>query len=302
MRTAVVFTLLVAGLSAQSFDPAMPSGVPAVSGPVIALATMRYVDIRQGTGAPAGPGQEYTVDYTGWLRDGTKFDSSVGKNPLRFVQGRRQVIAGWEMGFEGMKAGGKRRLFIPYELAYGEKGRGPIPPKAELIFDVELLAVRDVPERPAAADLLQPLGELQAKALRLAAAIPQDKYGWRPAPGVRSFQEVFLHIAYGTHLMMRAADGAPRDALTREIEENQKAEKQSMSKEQVIAAMREAFTAFRSALESESAGSLRREVDFFGTATTRGGVLANIDTHIAEHVGQAIAYARMNGIVPPWSQ
>jgi len=292
MKTLVLAAMFALTLSAQ----------PEFSGTPVALASMRYIDIRPGTGEPAGPGQQYTVHYTGWLRDGTQFDSSVGKDPFQFVQGRRQVIAGWDMGFEGMKVGGKRRLLIPYQLAYGEKGRGPIPPKAELIFDVELLAVKDAPGISPAADLLMPLGELTAKATRLAEVIPVEKYDWRPAPGVRSFKEVFLHIAYGTHLMMNIADGASKDAITKEIAENEKAEKQPMNKEQVIAAMKENLAAFRKALESATAGSLTRDIDFFGNATTRRAVLANIDTHISEHVGQAIAYARVNGIVPPWNQ
>lgn len=293
MRTLLLLTAAAGVLAAQ---------IPTISGDAVELAALHYTDIQIGTGSAAGPGQQYTVQYTGWLRNGTQFDSSVGKDPLQFVQGRRQVIAGWDMGFEGMKVGGKRRLFIPYQLAYGEKGRGPIPPKAELIFDVELLGVKDVAPISAAADLMQPLGELTAKARRLAEAIPADKYDWRPAPGVRSFKEVFLHIAYGTRLMMNIADGAPHDAITKEIADNEKAEKQPMTKEQVVAAMSESLDAFRKALEDATAGSLTRSIDFFGTPTTRRGVLANIDTHIAEHVGQAIAYARMNGIVPPWSQ
>ena len=117
--------------------------MPEVPGKAVDQATLRYVEIKIGEGAPAAAGKQFTVDYTGWLRDGTQFDSSVGKDPLQFVQGRRQVIAGFDVGFEGMKAGGKRRIFIPWQLAYGEQGRGKIPPKAELIFDVELLDVKD---------------------------------------------------------------------------------------------------------------------------------------------------------------
>jgi peptidylprolyl isomerase len=91
----------------------------------------------------------FVVHYTGWLRDGTKFDSSRDRGtPLRFEQGKRRVIPGWDAGFEGMRVGGRRRLFVPYQLAYGEKGRGPIPPRAELVFDVELLGV----EAPTPAD------------------------------------------------------------------------------------------------------------------------------------------------------
>ena len=91
------------------------------------------------------------ANYTGWLTDGKKFDSSrdttaAGKprDLISFPQGARRVIAGWDLGFDGMKVGGQRRLFIPYQLAYGEAGRPPvIPPKAELIFDVEPMAIAD---------------------------------------------------------------------------------------------------------------------------------------------------------------
>jgi peptidylprolyl isomerase len=93
------------------------------------------------------PGDFLTVQYTGWLAsNGQKFDSSVDRNePFTFQQGAHRVIPGWDQGLNGMHVGGKRRLFIPWQLAYGELGRGPIPPKADLIFDVELLAASPEP-------------------------------------------------------------------------------------------------------------------------------------------------------------
>ncbi len=124
----------------------LPANIPPVAGPIQTQYAMRYVDVVLGTGAPAEPGQVYAVHYTGWLRDGTKFDSSHDRgDPIRFEQGKRRVIAGWDAGFEGMRVGGRRRLFIPYQLAYGVRGRGPIPPRAELIFDVELVGVSAAP-------------------------------------------------------------------------------------------------------------------------------------------------------------
>ena len=293
MRFAVALLLTVC-LHAQ---------MPEVTGKVVEAASYRYVEIREGSGAPAKPGQEYTVHYTGWFRDGKQFDSSVGKDPLTFIQGRRLVIAGFDVGFEGMKVGGKRRLFIPYRFAYGEAGRRSIPPKAELIFDVELVAVKDVPPAPAAAaDLLQPFSELEEHVMALAKAVPEEKYSWRPAPGVRSIKEVFLHIAYGNRLLLNISDGVNPEEIKKQIESNSKGESESLSKEQVLGKLTESFAAVRQALTGASNATLSRDVQFFQTATTRRGVLTFLDTHIAEHLGQSIAYARMNGIVPPWSQ
>jgi uncharacterized damage-inducible protein DinB len=286
----------------------MPSSVPAVpptSGKVAEPATLRYIDTKTGGGAIAAPGKQFTVHYTGWLRDGTQFDSSVGKDPLKFVQGRRQVIPGWDVGFEGMKVGGKRRLFIPYQFAYGELGRGKIPPKAELVFDVELLDVKDAPATGGpAGELLLPFDELEKHVMALARAVPEDKYGWRPGKGVRSFQEVFLHIASGNRLLLNIANNAPaKEALIKQIQENAKSEQDPATKEKVLQTLAESLGAVRKSLEAiQTAPALSRDVEFFGTATTVRGVLTSLDTHIAEHLGQAIAYARMNGIVPPWSE
>src|ERR1035437_8859600 len=96
-----------------------------------------------GTGDSPKTGQKVTVDYTGWLTNGKKFDSSSDRGqPFSFTIGRGQVIAGWDEGVAGMKVGGKRKLTIPPTLGYGAKGAGGIiPPGATLIFDVELLGI-----------------------------------------------------------------------------------------------------------------------------------------------------------------
>ncbi|MGA9585198.1 MAG: FKBP-type peptidyl-prolyl cis-trans isomerase [Terracidiphilus sp.] len=155
----------------------LPPGVPPVRGIMKTAFSLRYQDIHIGTGAEAEPNKIYKVHYTGWLAsDGHKFDASrdhktpvMGKDgkpeldadgkpkmndgePISFPQGFGRVISGFDQGFGGMKVGGKRRLFIPWQLAYGSRGRpGPnaanpgIPPKADLIFDIELVDVSDMP-------------------------------------------------------------------------------------------------------------------------------------------------------------
>lgn len=100
-------------------------------------------DIVEGSGPEAKSGDTVRVHYTGWLEDGTKFDSSVDRNePFEFPLGQGQVIQGWDLGVEGMKVGGQRKLTIPSHLAYGSQGRGSIPSNATLIFEVELLEIK----------------------------------------------------------------------------------------------------------------------------------------------------------------
>jgi peptidylprolyl isomerase len=159
----------------------LPPGVPAVQSAVQELFTLRYQEIRIGSGALAEPGKMYKVHYTAWLSaDGRKFDSSydhpgppvldqngkplLGQDgkpkwgdppPVGIPQDYGYVIPGWDQGFYGMRVGGKRRLLIPYQLAYGARGRpGPdanhpgIPPRSDLIYDIELVEVDELPPPP----------------------------------------------------------------------------------------------------------------------------------------------------------
>lgn len=113
------------------------------------LASLQIIDNAIGSGAVAQTGKQVTVHYTGWLYDqtaadkhGKQFDSSIPRGtPFSFQLGDGQVIKGWDQGVAGMKVGGRRTLVIPSDLAYGPDGRGPIPPAATLVFDVELIAV-----------------------------------------------------------------------------------------------------------------------------------------------------------------
>ena len=111
--------------------------------------SLAYVDTKTGTGELATPHKWYSIHYTGYLSDGTKFDSSLDRGePISIPYGQHRVIPGWDTGFGGMRVGGKRRLFIPYQLGYGASPHQSIPAKSELIFDVELVAISDTQPAP----------------------------------------------------------------------------------------------------------------------------------------------------------
>jgi len=167
-----------ATLGCVRYQSTLPAPIPVVHGTPREFFALRTIDMVEGAGAPALPRKCFYAHYSGWLIDGTKFDSSrdtmpngTKREPISFPQGARRVISGWDAGFEGMKVGGQRRLIIPYQLAYGELGRPPvIPPKAELIFDVELMAVADTLKRT------------DSTTTRATAAVPQCPT-WRAASG-----------------------------------------------------------------------------------------------------------------------
>ena len=119
-------------------------GLPTMDEQVIQTASgLEYVEIAEGMGARPKQGETVSVHYTGWLKSGQKFDSSVDRGePFAFPVGKGRVIKGWDEGVGTMKVGGKRKLIIPAHLGYGERGAGGvIPPGATLIFDVELLGI-----------------------------------------------------------------------------------------------------------------------------------------------------------------
>jgi FKBP-type peptidyl-prolyl cis-trans isomerase len=139
--TIAVLSLMIWTM-AQTAKNAAAGGPTKVTGdPVKTASGLEYWDIKAGTGAEAKVGHKVKVDYTGWLTNGKKFDSSVGTGkPFEFMLGAGQVIKGWDEGVAGMKVGGKRQLRIPPELAYGAKGYpGVIPPNSTLVFDVQLV-------------------------------------------------------------------------------------------------------------------------------------------------------------------
>ena len=137
-------SVVVVASPEASPSPAAPKGDMAKLGPkaVKTKSGLQYEDTRVGTGKEAKDGTSVSVHYTGYLTDGTKFDSSVDRGTPFELSLPGQVIAGWNEGIPGMKVGGKRKLVIPAALGYGESGQGPIPPGATLVFEVELLDVK----------------------------------------------------------------------------------------------------------------------------------------------------------------
>ena len=134
----------VSSEATSSTTSAVPNTADGSGGKVHKLASgLIYEDVVVGSGKMAEPGMNVSVHYTGTLTNGEKFDSSVDRGtPLKFQLGAGRVIQGWEEGIKGMRIGGKRKLTIPPDLAYGPSGSGPIPPNATLLFDVELVDVQ----------------------------------------------------------------------------------------------------------------------------------------------------------------
>jgi len=125
-------------------------GAKPVAAPALGPQALEIIEVKAGDGVSVAAGQRAVLQYTGWLYDasalehkGKQFDSSRGgPEPFRFVLGTGEVIKGWDQGVAGMKVGGQRRLIIPPDLAYGDRGAGGvIPPGATLVFDVDLLAI-----------------------------------------------------------------------------------------------------------------------------------------------------------------
>jgi peptidylprolyl isomerase len=154
--------------------------MPAAVGTPAPLYTLKFIDTKVGDGELARPSTPpsnvvfYTVHYTGWTLDGKKFDSSVDRGqPIVFPIGLKRVISGWDTGFEGMRVGGKRRLIIPYQLAYGAAGHPPdIPEKADLVFDIELVGQGNTQQPVTGSHFEPPTPE---------AAMPTPQPGSKPA-------------------------------------------------------------------------------------------------------------------------
>jgi FKBP-type peptidyl-prolyl cis-trans isomerase FkpA len=147
LMIAAAGALTACSSSTPASQPAATTGsdtTSAATAPAAPADKVKITDLKVGTGTEAKTGDNVTVDYTGWLMNGTKFDSSLDRHtPFSFPLGAGQVIVGWDQGVVGMKVGGKRELIIPPSLGYGAAGAGggTIPPNATLKFDVTLLKV-----------------------------------------------------------------------------------------------------------------------------------------------------------------
>jgi uncharacterized damage-inducible protein DinB len=134
------------------------------------------------------------------------------------------------------------------------------------------------------------------KFVRLAEAIPADKYTWRPAPDVRSFAEVFLHVAGANYSLYKMVGAAPAEGVAKGLE------KSTTDKARIIATLKDSFEYAKKSITAMPDANLEKSMDWFGGKNTQRGVLLFIVRHGAEHLGQSIAYARFAGIVPPWTE
>jgi uncharacterized damage-inducible protein DinB len=145
-------------------------------------------------------------------------------------------------------------------------------------------------------DLIATLDGIAEKVVSLAEAMPADKYGWRPAGGVRSVSEVFVHIASTNYFLAdQLGQASPPDAPP------QNAEKTMTEKAQVVAALKKSMAHARQAIKGAASADLEKQVKLFGQQRSYRSVMILMIEHASEHLGQSIAYARMNSVVPPWS-
>jgi uncharacterized damage-inducible protein DinB len=143
-------------------------------------------------------------------------------------------------------------------------------------------------------EFLSDLDDVQKKIIDLAGAIPAEKYTWRPNAGVRSVSEVYMHIAGGNYFLGTFLGVKPPEDMPKDIEK-------ISDKKEVLAALQKSFDHLRMIVKNTSDTDFEKPVKLFGNPTTQRGVLVTVLNHLHEHLGQSIAYARMNGVTPPWS-
>jgi len=147
------------------------------------------------------------------------------------------------------------------------------------------------------ADALANLSEVGEKVEDLAAAIPAEKYGWRPGEGVRSVGEVYMHIAGGNYFILKMAGVEPPSGMGA----SEDMDKEANDKAKVAEALKQSIGFLRQTITNTADPDLEKKVKLFGQEMTMRGVYMLLIDHLHEHLGQSIAYARMNGVVPPWT-
>jgi uncharacterized damage-inducible protein DinB len=165
-----------------------------------------------------------------------------------------------------------------------------------LLFAFPLFAAKPAGGTPKGfrAEFLADLDEAEKKIIDLAAAVPADKYAWRPAEGVRSISEVYTHIAGANYFLATFVGAKPPADMPQDIEK-------ITDKTKVLAELKKSFDFLRTTFANTPDADFEKSVKMFNDTTTERGVYVTILTHLHEHLGQSIAYARMNGVVPPWS-
>ena len=154
-------------------------------------------------------------------------------------------------------------------------------------------------------DLLKDVEEVQTKVIGLARAMPADAHAWRPAPGVRSTEEVLKHLASDNYFLPAAMGITPPSESGingKDYKTTIAFEKRSMTREQVLAELDKSFTFLKNAMKGMNDSQMNAPLDVFGQKTTNRGLWIGTVTHLHEHLGQLIAYARSNKVTPPWSK
>jgi uncharacterized damage-inducible protein DinB len=158
----------------------------------------------------------------------------------------------------------------------------------------------DMPAGGFRADLTGQIKYVQKQIMDLEDAVPADKFGWRPGEGVRSIGEVYLHIAFGNYIMLKLSGYEPPAEANFSMD-MKKWDSQSLDKAKIAAIMRDSFDYLYSVINKMSDADLEKKVNLFGTEMTLRSSMMSLLSHLHEHLGQSIAYSRMNNIIPPWT-
>jgi len=159
------------------------------------------------------------------------------------------------------------------------------------------------PEEPAfIQEFLGQMDFVEGRLTQLAEAVPEDKYSWRPGDGVRSVGEVYLHVAFGNYLWIKLGGGNVPEEVGFDPAKLHEWDSQTTDKKEIIEIMKKSFDVLKEYAKGRTGESLEKEVEFFGMKSSLRNFLVSGIGHCHEHLGQSIAYARINGVVPPWSQ